>query len=120
MIIVSDTSPVANLILIHRLELLKDVFQEVIIPPAVDREIRELKRFSVDLNPYTSSEWIKLQEPSNTTEVTKLMQELDEWESEAISLALELQADYLLIDERIGTKKALDLGIRPIAWSVSS
>lgn len=45
MIIISDTSPVSNLILIQRLDILQKLFTEIIIPTAVDTEIRALKQF---------------------------------------------------------------------------
>lgn len=35
MIVVSDTSPISNLILINQLEILERLFQEVIVPPFV-------------------------------------------------------------------------------------
>ena len=41
MVIVSDTSPVSNLILIGELRRLKALFEVVIIPPAVDFEIKQ-------------------------------------------------------------------------------
>jgi len=39
MIIVSDTSPITNLIKIDKLDLLESLFQEVIIPQAVYEEL---------------------------------------------------------------------------------
>jgi len=52
MIVVSDTSPVSNLILIRRLIILRELFAEVIVPPAVDAEVRALKNFGKDLSEY--------------------------------------------------------------------
>ena len=60
MIIVSDTSPVSNLILIRRLDILQKLFSEIIVPPAVDAEIRALRQFSIDLSEYENDEWIKI------------------------------------------------------------
>ena len=44
MIIVSDTSPVSNLILIQRFDILQKLFTEIIIPTAVGAEICALKQ----------------------------------------------------------------------------
>ncbi len=40
MIVVSDTSCVSNLLTIGKADLLEKLFGEVIIPPAVERELR--------------------------------------------------------------------------------
>lgn len=114
MIVVSDTSPVANLILIGELDILRAVFDEIIVPPAVDLEIGQLSAFSVALDTYHNSEWIKKKVPADKERVQKLRNEIDEGESEAIVLAIELEAEYLLIDERLGTRKAKENGLRTI------
>lgn len=113
-IVISDTSPVSNLIIIGKLEILKEVFEEIVIPPSVESEIEKLSDFSISLNLYHKSEWIRKERPKNDKEVKKLMNEIDEGESEAIVLAIEMGADYLLIDERIGTNKAREKGLETI------
>lgn len=114
MIVISDTSPIANLIVIERLDILHQVFQNVIIPPSVNSEIEALHKFEIDITLYQESDWIEVQAPSNEEEVNRYMMDLDEGESEAISLAKELGADFLLIDERAGTNKALEEGLNTI------
>jgi len=106
MIIVSDTSIIANLIVIQRLIILKDVFFKVLIPPAVHDEVMELEGIRVDLSSYKSAEWIEVVTPKNTSKVASLRETLDEGESQAITLALEMHCNLLLIDIRIGTKVA--------------
>ncbi|NJN77500.1 MAG: DUF3368 domain-containing protein [Saprospiraceae bacterium] len=114
MIIVSDTSPISNLILIHRLNLLQIIFKEVIVPPSVHKEIIALKQFGINLELYENSDWIKIMKPSDENEVQKLMNDLDAGESEAIALAKEINANLLLIDERAGTNKALAEGLTTV------
>lgn len=72
MIIVSDTSPVSNLILIERLDILHKLFSEIIVPPAVDAEIRALKQFDKDLSEYETAGWIKVTAPTNLQKVRTL------------------------------------------------
>ena len=114
MIIVSDTSPVSNLILIERLDLLRQLFTEIIVPPAVDAEIRALKRFGQDLHEYETADWIKTREPSDLQKVENLQIKLDDGEAQAIALALEIKCDLLLMDERIGTNIARQEGLQTV------
>lgn len=114
MIIVSDTSPVSNLILIERLDILRKLFTEIIIPTAVDAEIRALKQFDIDLSAYENAEWIKITAPTNLQKVQTLQINLDEGEAQAIALALEINCDLLLMDERIGTNIARQEGLQTV------
>lgn len=114
MIVVSDTSPVSNLILIRRLGILQKLFTEIIIPPAVDAEVRALKQFGTNLSDYENANWIKVIEPVNRQKVQLLQINLDDGEAQAIALALEINCDLLLMDERIGTKIARQEGLQTI------
>ena len=114
MIIVSDTSPVSNLILIERLDILQKLFSEIIVPPAVHAEIRALKQFDKDLSEYETAKWIKVIQPTNLQKVRTLQIRLDEGEAQAIALALEINCDLLLMDERIGTNIARQEGLKTV------
>lgn len=59
-----------------------------------------------------SSSWISKSEVSNLQLVHTLRQELDAGEAEAIVLSLEMKAELLLMDERLGRETAEHLGIR--------
>jgi uncharacterized protein len=103
MIVVSDTSCVSNLITIGRVELLNQLFGEVIIPPEVHVELSR--------HHPTLPSFVKLVSPRDTATVSRLSSELDLGEAEAISLARELRADRLLIDEKNGRAVALREGV---------
>ena len=49
MIVVSDTSPLSNLFLIQKLDLLQKLYRKVIIPLAVMNELLELEKRGYDL-----------------------------------------------------------------------
>ena len=102
MIVISDTSVLSGLIKIQRLSLLKDIFSEIIIPPAVLSELEELRRFGFGLSPFEQASWVIIKEPADASEVGKFEQVLDRGEAEAITLAIELKADFLLLDEKKG------------------
>lgn len=114
MIIVSDTSPVSNLLIIGELDILLQLFGVIIIPPKVFEEIQKLENFEIDIAEIKNSEWIKTIIPSDSKLVQELNEILDEGESEAIALAKELNAEFILIDEKKGRKVAERLGITAI------
>lgn len=105
MLIVSDTSPILNLAAIERLELLRDLYQSILIPPAVSAELG-------NNGVVVMHDWIEVATPLNRAAVQALRADLDAGESEAIVLALQLNASLLLIDERLGRRAAERLGLR--------
>ncbi|MEX0813741.1 MAG: DUF3368 domain-containing protein [Chitinophagales bacterium] len=114
MVIISDTSTVSNLIQIGELDLLKKMFGSIIIPPFVNKEIRALETFNIDIEAYRKANWITINFPKNKEGLSVLLNVLDRGESEAIILAQEMNAEYLLIDEKIGTRIAKDYGLNTI------
>ena len=114
MIVVSDTSPVANLILINQLGILQKLYGSIIIPAAVDAEIKALKQFGHNLQEYENAVQVRVQQPANTAKVKALRSRIDEGEAEAIALALEVHCDLLLIDERRGSAIAIEEGLETI------
>lgn len=111
MIVVSDTSALSNLAIVDHLWLLKAIYRSVIVPDVVARELAAAS------NPTISAilqlGWIQTQSLANSQLANQLQQErgLDAGEANAIALALELQADDLLIDERLGRQEAVRLGL---------
>lgn len=111
MIVVSDTSALSNLALIDHLWLLEAIYQTVIIPDVVASELAAASNLTIPAILQLS--WIQTQSLTNSQLVEQLQQErgLDAGEANAIALALELQADDLLIDERLGRQEAVRLGL---------
>jgi predicted nucleic acid-binding protein len=102
-IVVSDTSAITSLLQIWRAELLVRLFQEVVIPAAVERELRHDHPVLPD--------FIHVAEVSNPNVVERLVQEVDRGEAEAIALMLAKRGDILLIDERRGRRVAQREGV---------
>lgn len=114
MIIISDTSVITNLAAIEHLHLLPQLYHEVIIPEAVYRELTDLEFPVPGSLEVQSASWLDIRQVCDRSMVERLKVEarLDPGESEAIALALELNADLLLIDERRGRSEANRLGLR--------
>ncbi|KOR36477.1 MULTISPECIES: DUF3368 domain-containing protein [Planktothricoides] len=111
MIVVSDTSSLCNLALVNHLNLLAQLYQMVIIPPVVADELAIAPDSRI--THILSQQWIqkKSLQDSSLAEQLQRTQGLDPGESYAIALAVELKADTLLIDERLGRREAQKLGI---------
>ncbi|MBD1872757.1 DUF3368 domain-containing protein [Nodosilinea sp. FACHB-131] len=111
MIVVSDTSALSNLAIIDHLWLLKAIYQTVIIPTVVADELAAASNLKISAT--LQLDWIHPQLLVNTQLANQLQRDrgLDAGEANAIALALELQANDLLIDERLGRQEALRLGL---------
>ncbi len=112
MIVVSNTSPISNLAAIGQLELLQQLYGNIIIPPAVYQELIN----SGDTDPATLAvqtlDWIQTQPVLDRVLLETLQTNLDPGEAEAITLAVEIKADRLIIDERRGRNEAMRLGLQ--------
>jgi predicted nucleic acid-binding protein len=110
--VVSNTSPISNLAIISRLELLKRRYAEVCIPPEVARELAALSHptgHSV-IQSALAQGWLRIEHPLSQPAPT-LPFPLDLGETAAIALAVAASADVLLIDEKRGRTAARTLGM---------
>ena len=113
MVVVSDTSVISGLLIIERLSLLEQLFTRVMIPTAVYQELLALEKYG-----YRTGElmvdWIAVESVEPNAVLHQQLQALDAGEIEAIILAKQYQADWLLIDEKKGRLKAEELGLKII------
>ena len=114
MIVISDASPLIALAAIQKLDLLRALYSELVIPAAVYDEITAVRPTAPGANGVREAEWIQVRSVKNRALVEALTLELDAGEAEAIALAVELNADLLLMDERRGRIAATRLGRRVV------
>jgi predicted nucleic acid-binding protein len=114
MIVISDTSAISNLFIVKRLNLLHQLYGEIIIPEAVMNELLELEKRHINLSEIKTAAWIKIASVKDNSHVQELLNEIDLGEAEAIVLAKQLNADWLLIDETKGRDIARSEGIQII------
>jgi len=114
-IVVADTGPLIALGRVECLKLLHDLYQDVLIPPAVRDELhlgseRPGARQSAEA---LEQGWLQVQELSAglAQALSDLMLVLDPGEAEAILLAEEMNCKFLLIDERKGRAIANRRGV---------
>ena len=112
LIVVSNTSPISNLAAIGQLNLLQKLYDKVTIPPTVYQEIINSGTTDPGTLAIQTLDWIQVLPITDMTLLQTLQVKLDPGEAEAITLAVELPADRLLIDERKGRNEAIKSGIR--------
>jgi predicted nucleic acid-binding protein len=112
-VVVSDTSPIRALGHLGLIDLLRELFSEARIPPAVAGELRDPPTVSPPID-VSVVPFIRVQSPSDRVQVDRFLLSLDPGESEALALALELRADLVLIDEVAGRATARQLGLAPM------
>ncbi len=108
MTVVSDTTPIIALSSIGKLDLLKKLFSDIIVPEAVYSEIKAKKSFGYS---EIDAPYIKVRSVKGKIYKDLLLTQLDPGEAEVILLAKEVQADVVLIDETLGYRIAKNSGL---------
>lgn len=112
MIVVSNTSPIINLACVGQLDLLHQLYGQIIIPQAVFSEIAIAGAGEPVAKEVQRLVWIARRSITQHSLFKVLRLELDAGEAEAIACALEVNADLLLLDERRARDMAHRLGLR--------
>ena len=119
MIVVSDTTPISEIAKIGRLTLLRDVYQRVIIPQEVYDEVMAGPG-SIPAA-MRSVSWIEVLTVSDANKMLALhlSTRLGLGECAAITLAEEMGAERLLIDDRAGRREAMARGL-PVTRTIGT
>ena len=112
MSVISNTSPLCNLAIVNQLWILPAIYGRVIIPPMVADELANADGIPSVQNILTL-DWIRVCPLTETALAGSLERDrkLDSGEAQAIALAIQIQATDLLIDERLGRRAAVSLGV---------
>ncbi len=108
-LVVTDTSPIFYLLSIGHIDLLPQLFGTVFVPDAVHKELchpaahAAVRDWAAGL-----AAWVEVKAVAAIDDAA--LQPLGAGERAAITLALSLRADLILIDERKGTTVALSKG----------
>jgi hypothetical protein len=114
-LIVVNTSPLLALDASNQIDVLRSLYQRIVVPDVVDEELSVGKARPLLPGGLTAAhrswmEILPLSGPPNAS----LAARLDPGEAAVIQLALELGAALVLIDERIGWREARNEGLTPI------
>jgi predicted nucleic acid-binding protein len=114
MIAVCNSSPIIALAGAGQLELLPALYGQIILPDAVFEEITVAGAGEPGAHEIAQAAWVTRQSVRSTPLVAALCIELDAGEADAIALAVESNADLILLDERIGRRAAKRLGLTAV------
>lgn len=116
--IITNTSPIIALSIIEKLDLLWKLFDEVYVPEAVCNEILagypEHIKGKEELENAIRNSNIKIYTVADSLFVSKLIGKLHKGEVETIIGGLELNTDFVLIDERAARTQAKNSLLLPI------
>jgi predicted nucleic acid-binding protein len=109
-VVVSDATPLHYLILISRDGILERLYGRVIVPPAV------LDELGHGAAPFEVSNWVKAPPAWLTVKapsaIPRDFETLDLGERQALALAREIQADLVLLDDKVARRFAEKISLR--------
>jgi predicted nucleic acid-binding protein len=110
-LVVADTGPLNYLVLIDAIEVLPELFEQVLVPAAVYDELSHadapaLVRAFIAQKPA----WLEVRSDPDRNRLELVDAALDEGERAAIALAKSINADLILMDDRAGVAIAHRLG----------
>ncbi len=109
-VVVVNSTPIITLAIVDQLDLLRDLYDTVLIPAAVRLEVQAGGPTRAGAPRLAAPPWIKSVELRDPHRVD-LLSDLDRGEAEVVALAQERGADLVVIDERLGRRHARRLGI---------
>ena len=110
---VADAGPLIALARVEQLTLLRSLFGDGLIPPAVYQEVQtgSGRPGATRIGEALSAGWLRITPLADDTQVADLVRVVDAGEAEAIALCLERKVRFLLIDDAKGRKVARRAGI---------
>jgi hypothetical protein len=114
--VVCNTSPISNLAVIGRLQILQRQFGIIHVPTAVWSELGRLERPSGKqaIHQAYAEGWLRVCQLTDRSLSKVINASLDAGESEAIALAVESRADLLVMDESAGRAMARTLNLKMV------
>lgn len=112
-LVIADAGPLNYLILIGQIDLLPVLFEKVVLPTTVQTELASGKAPPFVRNWIANlPAWVAVREAPLSQAEDASLQGIDAGEKAAIQLAVSLNADLLLMDDRKGVNAAQRKGLR--------
>lgn len=108
--VIVNSTPLIVLCRIGKLNILKAMYEEIIIPSAVFREVTA-KDDSVCVQIESAGEWVHIEQIKDYSEKKMYKAKLHDGEVEVMILAQEQNADLVILDDNAAKKTAKYLGL---------
>jgi uncharacterized protein len=108
--VISDTGPLSYLHRLQHLDILRQLYGRVLVPPAVVAELNRGLRLGKDLPDVTTLDWIDLRSPP--AHALQGMDGLGAGEIEGIALARVMKGSLLILDDAQARRFAASLGLQ--------
>jgi predicted nucleic acid-binding protein len=101
-----------NLAAAGQLDLLKRLYDKVTVPNMVAQELSAIHTERFHVPSLETLSWIEVKAVADRYLVSSFLLKLDPGEAEVIALAVEMNADLVLLDERMAREVASRLGLK--------
>ncbi|MDX9954716.1 MAG: DUF3368 domain-containing protein [Anaerolineae bacterium] len=108
---VINATPLIAFAMLERLDLLRQMFDAILVPPAVYREVTPAGATRPGASLIARATWLQIITPQAQPTLEPLLLGLDAGETEVLLLAHEIAPDWVLIDERQGRRVARAMGL---------
>ena len=112
--VICDSTVLIGLAKIGKLDLLKQIYEEVYIPEAVYTEVVSRGKGKPGVREIANALWIKKEPVKERRTVDLLIAEMGHGEAEVLVLGKELNADWLLVDDERARTAAVSAGFNII------
>lgn len=109
--VVVNTTPLIALSHVGQLDLLKKLYEEIMIPEAVYHELSVKMESICKKTVDKSSDWIQVEKIKNQMAKSMYKTQLHDGEVEVMILSKEIEADVVIIDDANAKKHAKYLGL---------
>lgn len=108
---VVNATPLISLALLGRLSLLKEMFDEVIVPRSVYAEVVQGGAGKPGADALAAADWLNVVSADVSLTIEPLLLGLDAGELEVLLLARQIEPDWVIIDERLARRVAFAMGL---------
>jgi len=109
--VVVNATPLIALSLIGHLSLLREMFDEVIVPAAVYEEVVVQGRGRPGADELAQADWLQVMPFDGAITIEPMLLGLDAGELSVLLLSQQLRPDWVIVDERLARRVALAMGL---------